>query len=268
MSTWRYANASVIGTSHEKSGKPCQDSSACEVLNDIKGEQVLVAVASDGAGSAQCSDMGSALACSLFMDELRAYLETGNEIKALTKDFYEEWIVRFQSEIHARATAMELPAREFACTFLSTVISNETAVFAQIGDGAIVVASPDEIDTYTWEFWPQQGEYENTTYFVTETRAREKLQFSIHTGKVTDEVSLFTDGLQRLALHYQSQSAHTPFFRPFFNALRAQVETKTDKFVTSLAAYLSSNPINDRTDDDKTLILATRRSPSSQNAKI
>lgn len=263
MATWRYANASVIGTSHIRGGKPCQDSSACEVLNDLNGEQVLVAIASDGAGSAQHSAIGSALACSLFIDEMRAFLETGNEVKTLTKEFYEEWILRFQDEIQVRAAALEQATREFACTFISTVISNDTAVFAQIGDGAIVVASPDDHDIYTWEFWPQQGEYENTTYFATESRAKDKLQFSIHKGKITDEVSLFTDGLQRLALHYQSQSAHTPFFLPFFNALRTQTEMRTEKFVTSLASFLSSNQINDRTDDDKTLILATRRNPPS-----
>jgi serine/threonine protein phosphatase PrpC len=104
MSTWRYAHASVKGTSHEKSGKACQDSSACIVVQDLRGNSVLVTVASDGAGSAQHSEIGSALTCSLFVDEMKAFFDTGNDIKMLSRDFYLEWIQRLQQEIAFRAT--------------------------------------------------------------------------------------------------------------------------------------------------------------------
>jgi len=256
---WKYASASVRGTSHEKSEKPCQDFSVCQVINTHNGNEVLVAVVSDGAGSATHSEVGSELACSLFVDEITAYLETGNRIQELDREFYVEWISRFQYEVKVRADAMSLSSREFACTFLSIVIDDSCAVFAQIGDGAIVTNSPEEEDIYSWQFWPQQGEYENTTFFATQTNANEKLEFSLRTGRVCSEVALFSDGLQRLALHYQSQSAHSPFFRPFFQALRSQPEANSINFKGSLRAFLESEQVNNRTDDDKSLILATRR---------
>jgi hypothetical protein len=35
-----------------------------------------------------------------------------------------------------------------------------------------------------------------------------------------DEVAMFSDGLQRLALVYESRTAYTPFFEPMFSVLR------------------------------------------------
>ena len=73
-----------------------------------------------------------------------------------------------------------------------------------------------------------------------------------------NEVAVLTDGLQKLALHYQSQTAHTPFFRPIFAWLRQAPDDYAEKFASSLAGYLDSPKVNECTDDDKTLVLATR----------
>lgn len=256
ISKWKYAFASVKGTSHEKSGLPCQDASLCEILKDKNGRDVLVAVASDGAGSALHSNQGSSLICSLFMDELKVVFAAGLGIENVTENFIKNWLGYFQKEITLIAEGISCTSREFACTFLCAIISDEYEVFAQIGDGAIVVAN--EIDLYSWVFWPQQGEYENTTFFATDARATEWLQYESRKGTTCFEVALFSDGLQKLALHYQTQSAHSPFFRPFFSALRLQEQPINETYVHSLVSFLESPSVNERTDDDKTLILATK----------
>ena len=64
MEGWRYALASVVGTSHLASGTPCQDASTCQVLEDGSGRSVLVAFVADGAGSALYADEGATLAFS------------------------------------------------------------------------------------------------------------------------------------------------------------------------------------------------------------
>src|SRR5258708_32385476 len=69
---WRYAYASVAGTSHEKNGSPCQDAGSCRVVETIGGGPVLLAVASDGAGSARRSEEGARLAVELFLDDFGA----------------------------------------------------------------------------------------------------------------------------------------------------------------------------------------------------
>jgi hypothetical protein len=162
-----------------------------------------------------------------------------------------------------RAEHEELKARDFACTLMAAIIGERSTVFAQIGDGAIVVPSPEEPDEYCYVFWPQKGEYANETYFVTDPEVHTKLQYDYVPRRI-DEVAVLTDGIQNLALHYQTQSAHNPFFRPVFAWLRPASEDYKDKFTASLAAYLASEKINQATDDDKTLILATRRTISQE----
>jgi hypothetical protein len=75
-----------------------------------------------------------------------------------------------------------------------------------------------------------------------------------------DEIGLFTDGLQRLLLHEATKTAHGPFFRAVFPPVRGESPGCSDRLSIALADLLASSRVNQRTDDDKTLILATRRS--------
>ena len=262
MTIWKYISASVVGTSHVLNGTPCQDSNLCRVFTRPDGSEILVAIAADGAGSAKRAEVGSALACSLFVREMEALFgaeaEGEAEICSVTIEFFQHWLTSFQTEITMRAEQEELRARDFACTLVAAIIGERGAVFAQIGDGAIVVPSPEEHDEYCYVFWPQKGEYANETYFATDLNAHAELQYDFVPCRI-DEVAVLTDGIQSLALHYQTQTAHNPFFRPVFTWLRPARENYKDGFSTSLATYLSSEKINQFTDDDKTLILATRR---------
>jgi hypothetical protein len=74
------------------------------------------------------------------------------------------------------------------------------------------------------------------------------------------EVAVFSDGIQRLALVYQAKEVHKPFFEPMFARLRkAAGNEEFDLLSGQLALFLGSPAVNERTDDDKSLILATRR---------
>jgi hypothetical protein len=263
MTMWKHVSASVVGTSHALTGTPCQDTSACRVFTLKNQTEVLVAVASDGAGSARRAEDGSALACALLIQEMEAFFgaDAEGDLNEITREFLTNWLVSFQREITIRAEHEELRARDFACTLVAAIIGEHSAVFAQVGDGALVVPSPEEPDEYCYVFWPQKGEYANETYFATDPEAHTKLQYD-HVCRRIDEVAVLTDGIQNLALHYQTQSAHDPFFRPVFAWLRPASENYTDRFTASLTAYLASEKINQATDDDKTLILATRRAIS------
>lgn len=262
-SNWKYISASVLGTSHGRTDMPCQDSSECRVFTTGEGAEILVAVASDGAGSAKRSDEGSALACALFLQEMEALFgaEGTGDVRDVTDEFVKNWLTSFQREVSVRAEHEGLTPRDFACTLLAAVVGDDSAVFAQIGDGAIVVPAAEEPDEYCYIFWPQQGEYANQTYFATEANAHENLQYSLVSQRV-EELAVLTDGIQGLALHYETQSAHNPFFRPVFAWLRPAPEDYSEKYTASLAGYLNSPKVNESTDDDKTLILATRRPPA------
>ena len=60
-----------------------------------------------------------------------------------------------------------------------------------------------------------------------------------------------------LALSKATGKVHGPFFKPMFENLRRA--PNGDILRDSLSAFLNSSRVNERTDDDKTILLATRR---------
>jgi hypothetical protein len=109
-------------------------------------------------------------------------------------------------------------------------------------------------------FWPENGEYQNTTFFLSDSAFDAHVQSSVVSEQVA-EIAMFTDGLQMLALNYATKEAHGPFFVPMFRELRARESTD---LIVPMRQFLDSKAVNDRTDDDKTLILATRVVPGAE----
>ena len=264
---WRVAHTSIIGTSHEKTGLPCQDVGCCRVVSDPDGRHVLLAVACDGAGSASRSLDGATLVVNRFLRDFSdASRRSG--LDGITKEFVEDWLSRVRSEIRDRADTDNLSPREFACTILGAAVGYDRVAFFQIGDGAIVVSNRAEPDDYGWVFWPQHGEFANQTNFITQDNANEVLEFELE-ERCVDEIAVFTDGLERLVLDLQEKTAHAPFFRTLFGWLVKTEPAAVGEDIPAsqvVGRYLGSKQINDRTDDDKTLILASRRPvPTTQD---
>lgn len=251
---WRFLNATCRGTSHERLETPCQDDCLVDVIEN-GGAQVLIAVASDGAGSAACSEVGSGLVCELLLPAIEEWLTTGESISALDRTVVEQWICRIRSGIDSHAAKREAVRRDFACTLVVAIVEDDAAAFFQIGDGAIVVRGGGSLEVI---FWPDGGEYANMTYFITDDDWVKHLHFAVRDAQF-DDVALMTDGLQRLALRFESRSAHEPFFVPMFRALAAAPPGFASALEPPLIAFLGSDAVNARTDDDKTLVLATRR---------
>ena len=134
---WRVAHTSVIGTSHEKTGLPCQDAGCCRIVSDPEGRHVLLAVACDGAGSASRSLDGATLTIERFLREF-SEATSHSGLDGITKEFVEDWLSRVRAEIRDRAEIADLSPREFACTVLGAVVGQDRAAFFQIGDGAIL----------------------------------------------------------------------------------------------------------------------------------
>ncbi|HRW64935.1 MAG TPA: PP2C family serine/threonine-protein phosphatase [Candidatus Competibacter sp.] len=253
---WRYVHASVAGVAHLVDGIGCQDACAAQLLPGPASNPVLVLAATDGAGSATLSGVGAELACQTLLAECAAWLASTPLDEDWMPTVAEQLFQRVRNALERLATDTEQPIREFACTLLGAVVAADRALFLQIGDGAIVIGTPDE--GYRPVFWPQGGEYANETYFVTDAGAAAHLEYAILTEPIV-EIALLTDGLQRLALHYRTRQAHQPFFRPLFQRLREHPEPGCPTaLVTALERLLASPAINQRTHDDKTLILATR----------
>jgi hypothetical protein len=247
---WRHLAASVPGASHVRSGLPCQDFS---VVVELAGNGGLLLVCADGAGSARHADVGAETACCALADEVGRFTDAGGRIETLGKDTAALWLDGVRAAIQTRADAVNLPTREFACTLVAALLEDASSAFLQIGDGAIVAASAAASSEVV--FWPEQGEYANTTYFVTGVDAHQRLRLEVRPTPVHD-VALFTDGLQHIALRYETRVPHQPFFEPMFARLRA--DDQWPGLGGALASFLGSEAISTRTDDDCTLLLACR----------
>jgi hypothetical protein len=142
--------------------------------------------------------------------------------------------------------------RDLACTLVGAVILLHKALFFQCGDGAIIAGIDGQ---YEAVFWPDAGEFVNCTYFVTDDDAFSHLRFQ-SMDEPPSEVGVFTDGLQRLALSFGDKTVFAPFFTPMFSRLKSATSEEYAGFNKALDAFLDSPPVNERTDDDKTLVLA------------
>ncbi len=250
--------ASSIGTSHLVSAQPCQDNHGGTVLRDARGRQVVALVAADGAGSAAVADVGASLACHAFITLVSEYLASGGEAEQIGRPLAERWVAGIVFRLIHHAQARGLAAQDYACTLLAAVVTDTTAAFFQIGDGAIVVPGSTHA---AWEyiFWPQHGEFANTTNFITSDNPMEALEFASREGAI-DEIAIFTDGIENLVLRKAEKTVHGPFFDSMFRSVRrSTVAGVDDGLGRQLEQYLSSEAINSRTHDDKTLILASRR---------
>ena len=249
-STWRFLAESVAGTAHRRAGVPCQDSSH-GLATCLGGEAWLVLACADGAGSAEWSHDGAALACRAFVEGALQALAAAPGDTLLDGEALLGLYRGVRAALRSLAERRGLPARELACTLLTAVLGEHSAWFAQVGDGAIVVR---EGERFAVPFWPQSGEYVNTTHFVTDPDFESAFQ-CWRTARV-DEAALLTDGLQLIALEYAARAAHRGFFEPMLRALREA--PAPEELITGMRLFLESPAVNARTDDDKTLILAVR----------
>lgn len=259
--SWRIAFATSLGTSHQKTGTPCQDAADCIVLDLPDGSEALVAAVSDGAGTASRSDIGASLAVQHFITHFSDAAKARPDLTAIDRPFVDDWFDEVRDIIHARSTKDGSDVKEYACTILGVVVGSGSAVFVQLGDGAIVVPD-DKSGHYAWVFWPQHGEYANSTYFVTQDGAEAMLQF--RTGPAVDEVAVFSDGIERLVLDMSAKSVYSPAFRPIFEWLVGTTPDRAGAPSAALAAYLGSDHVNKRTDDDKSLVMASRAAPPTK----
>jgi Protein phosphatase 2C len=244
---WAVLGESVIGTSHRDRNTPCQDAFRFRLFRP--GDEWLVVAVADGAGSAAHAEIGATLACDEFVRRVEAFgpetLSTHEAMAALFADV--------RTALVTEAERRSVTPRDLACTALLAVAGPSSAMVAQLGDGAVVLGDGRGHRTV---FWPEPAEYANATDFLTDDEFAGAMRFEAIADPVS-ELALLTDGLQRLALDYAVRMPHPPFFGPLFAAVRAAPDP--EPLVEPFRGFLDSPRVNERTDDDKTLVIAVRR---------
>ena len=256
MSYWRTAHASTIGLAHINQQTECQDRFRCETIKTRHGD-VLVAVVADGAGSTSDGQIGAEIACDAFVGVVDDFLKSGDAtVESLNHEFGRYWVTFVQKRIAERATEAGKEIRDFASTVVGAVAGEGSAVFFQIGDGGSVYSVSGEPASYAFAIDPEESEYVNVTHFVTDETALSAIRFKRVDERIEDLI-LFSDGIFSVAVDFLSNKPHEPFLRPMIAPLR-NLAANGNGLNEKLDAFLGSPKINEKTDDDKTIILASR----------
>src|SRR5688572_23621361 len=143
------------------------------------------------------------------------YLATRRNFASLKPEQVLRWCEAARKMIGNYADSKQHQVKDYATTLCVAIVSGEGSVFFQIGDGAIITRRGETLGVV---FWPQSGEYVNTTNFLTSKDFQEHIQILMASGGFSD-VALMTDGIERLALKFDTFTPHLPFFQPLFRAL-------------------------------------------------
>lgn len=270
---WKAIACSAKGTSHDKTGSPCQDYADFIRVND-SGEadnngDIAIGAVCDGAGSCKHSDIGSQLAVKKTLQYLQGWLKwLKEEKKDLSEPISEDSahnifgknLAKVQEAFRVKAQEMACYSKDFSCTLLVVVATPKWLAAMQIGDGFIVIRQPDlkdKLSEYKLLFQPIKGEYANQTTFITASNALQVMQVKVLPGP-QQFIFASTDGLERLAIVIGKESKpHPPFFDDFRDAIKTRSEAEEK---ISTGEWLNSAKVNKRTDDDKTILLCWYKS--------
>ena len=250
MATWSWAAASRRGSAHAERGERRQD--AFRTAAPAGEHGILTVVACDGAGSASHGGEGASLAAWALTEAARNWLSA--EARMPEPDTVVGWVQEASLTIAKTAARAGLNQSDFATTVVMALSDGGSTLSAHIGDGAIVGR---DCATGAWfaPSWPEHGEYAATTYFLSESEWP-RTRIALHDRPI-DRLVVMTDGLERLALDFRLLEPHVPFFEAVSRPLAGSAATGLDRSLSlALGRYLDSGKILERTDDDKTLIVA------------
>jgi len=244
-SSWRGVGASIVGTSHQTGGIPCQDAHYWQVSSG----DVLVAAVADGAGSAALAEVGAEIAVKSAVTTFCANGKVSGDDKGIRSSLNDA-LKAAQKAVQSEASARQVEVRQLATTLILVVATSELVGAAQVGDGIAVVQDRDGniIGVTT----PEGGEHVNETTFLNSRRNLKHAQLAVWRGTPT-HVAILSDGLQRLALKMPSGVPHSPFFAPLFNFVSNAPESSQAQ--EQLELFMGSPRITDNTTDDLTLVL-------------
>jgi hypothetical protein len=250
QSHWKTVAAAVAGPT--KGALGCQDAVAIRLVRAGEQQALVIALA-DGAGSAaQGGDAARLIVQTLLtcaVSRLRRRLRPGKTAPVWSANDMTTAFARARTAVTLAAHAHAHELRDWGSTGLLAVLTDQATWLGQIGDGAMCLR---QSGTWTCPLPPDLESYVNVTSFVTHAQA----PLRTHQAPAVEAVLVFSDGLQPLALDYKLAQPHAPFCQGVIAELGKSTEPR--KLERDLTAWLSSDAIRARSDDDISLAMALR----------
>ncbi len=164
---WRSLNSQIQGRGHARAAVPCQDRTFCLAQNGVH-----VAALADGAGSAPLSHFGAEEAArrvSRYLAENFGRLMLSRDAAAARR----EMIACVLGGLRGVAARHGCELADLASTLLAVAVTNEEYIVVHIGDGVVACLAGDEVKAASA---PDNGEYANSTVFITSPDAEKSLR--------------------------------------------------------------------------------------------
>ena len=194
---WKTNSYEIMGRSHIKTETPCQDKTF--TLN--KNEVNVIALA-DGAGSASLSHFGAESATRSISHYLTEHFDSvidnpdGLAVKQELLSILTENL-KIQAGVHG------CKLEDLASTLLVAALKNDNFLLIHLGDGVIAISKNQELKLASA---PDNGEFTNSTYFVTSKNALQHLRLFKGSTKGLNGFVLMSDGTAESFYHRKTAS--------------------------------------------------------------
>jgi hypothetical protein len=268
---WKVFSACAAGKHHLDEGAPCQDAAH----HDVRGAR-FIGVVCDGAGSAREAHRGAQFFARCVAELLEEAAERGRLSLVLAPDPAEgppaaedalgivgivDIVALARTKLGEFALEHDLALRDLACTMVGCIATHEGGCFFHVGDGYGICVTGTGMETdagkgtsKTVLSRPENGEYGDQTYFVTDDQWRDHLRVTAIPELGRDAlIGLMSDGTSPFAVNRERSGFFPPFIDPVLAFLRQAGEAEGK---LALQGVLESERTLAITTDDKTLLLA------------
>ena len=159
---WMGAAASAVGRGHIKKGMPCQDAVGVSLDGDV-----ATIVMSDGAGSAQHSEHGAAIAVRTATRILRETVPW-----TAPEAVKQQILATCQAEMAKRANDLGCPIAELSATLAFVAVTGNVCIAGNLGDGVVAAFRKGKSEVLIGQ---ERGEFANETVFLTSSHANKHL---------------------------------------------------------------------------------------------
>ncbi len=234
----RVIAASVAGMLHINKNLPCQD-----YFSYQKGKN-LVAVISDGAGSAKYGKIGAKIICETICDMLKnsPFQDIEKKIETAILSARNKLILHRKN-----ISKSEQEISNFAATMLGMIYHKNKGLFFHIGDGAGIAINKNN-DTFVISR-PENGNFSCETYFYTQNEWMNNLRLTTFDNVST--VFLMSDGVTGFSFSSDFLQIEHNFIDPIDKFLKTT--TSKTKAIKALRNTLNAPKAQRINSDDKTL---------------
>ena len=241
---WEAVEGTVTGSSHIQENKVCQDKTYI-----MRQGSVLAAALADGAGSAVLSHHGAELVvretCRMLVEGFDRYYNSSTPL-LLKKELLEKLI----GELETMAQLYECEVKDLASTLLAVAVKDDRFLVVHLGDGVVGYSRGSELKTASV---PQNGEFANTTYFVTSPQAFEMMKIRKGQSVAINGFILMSDGSENSLYSRQRNE-----LAPILQRLLYRLSVTSSEYLEPVIQASLEDVIKKKTRDDCSLVLISK----------